>query len=108
MKLLSTTLAALGPLFCCAQDWKEVWRANLLSDAIQTRAMADRGVKELNPLYRGPKEQIVPKMLLMGWAAERLARNEDDYRLLALVQIVVCANNGIRHKVGFPVLSIRF
>jgi len=95
-------------------DWKTTWQANLIEDYHQTRYFASRGIDELNPLWSEMVKRKDYTMIAASWATsaalfDQFARKDPKlYRIAGVLQLVVTGLNAKRHRVGLPVLVVRF
>lgn len=109
MKLLSTILAALWPLFCYPQDWQLTVHQNLVTDLRQTMSFRSWGVKELNPLYQVGERELPAVFALMSVLAADHARKEPEmWKWWGIAQFLVVGSNYRFGRQGIPVLSFRF
>lgn len=95
-------------------DWAATWHQNLITDYRQTCYFAKQGIEELNPLWREMVERRDYTLLAASWAICAAAfdglarRNPSLYRVAGAVQLIVTGLNARNHRVGLPVLVVRF
>ena len=95
-------------------DWKATWHQNLVTDFHQTVYFAKNGINEINPLWKEMVRKKDYTLLASSWAVsaalfDQFARKDPKlYRIAGLVQFVVTGLNARNHRVGIPVLVVRF